>query len=448
MEARDVAGYETTIFTTAYDARTRRLGKTEGAASTIFRYDGGTNFQERNTSGQTITELVRAGGLGGGIGSILYSDKTMAPTPGEWEGFLYNAIGSTTLVTDSTGTPTQRNLYEAFGETVIQDGESENNRLRNTKERDASIGLDNDGFRYYDPSSGRYVQRDPIGYGDGLNVYAHVTNNPVNNVDPLGLETLSRGDSIAQARDNLRNRPMSAGQILFPTLHGGPNIPDGYSEFHQSAVLPMIEPGARAMEGAAKVAVVVADTVRPAPDDMWTGARAVYAGFGQGLSPKQRSILIGGGLLTAVFGALDVVDWVPDPSDGVQKAVREGVKATLESAGKQAANLAQNGTKAAPTPIVKEGIYEFPDQIAGDVPYVGQSANVPRRLDAHEAAGRYVPGTETTTEVLGGTTAREVAEHRKIQEHTGGVPARESPAVANKKDPIGPKRQHLLDDKK
>lgn len=92
----------------------------------------------------------------------------------------------------------------------------------------------------------------------------------------------------------------------------------------------------------------------------------------------------------------------------------------------------------------KEGIYEFPDLAAGGKPYVGQSSNIPARLKQHEKAGRLKPGTEKTTEVLGGKTAREVAEHGRIQEKTGGIPARFSPNVSNKKDPIGPARQHLL----
>lgn len=48
------------------------------------------------------------------------------------------------------------------------------------------------------------------------------------------------------------------------------------------------------------------------------------------------------------------------------------------------------------------------------------------------------------TKVLGGKTAREIAEHKRIQKITGGVPARLSDKVANKVDPIGPGRRHLL----
>lgn len=78
--------------------------------------------------------------------------------------------------------------------------------------------------------------------------------------------------------------------------------------------------------------------------------------------------------------------------------------------------------------------------------YVGQSSNIPKRLKVHEADGRLKRGTETIQEILGGKTAREIAEHRRIQEITGGVPARLSDEVANKIDPIGPNREHLLDE--
>jgi RHS repeat-associated protein len=125
---------------------------------------------------------VRGSGLGGGIGAILYSDRGALR-----EHFTYNAVGHTVALTDTLGTPTKTDLYEAFGNITSSTGASANNRLANTKERDASIGLDNHGFRYYDPEIGRYISRDPIGYGDGLNVYAYVHNNPINFYDPLGL---------------------------------------------------------------------------------------------------------------------------------------------------------------------------------------------------------------------------------------------------------------------
>jgi uncharacterized protein RhaS with RHS repeats len=40
--------------------------------------------------------------------------------------------------------------------------------------------------RYYDPATGRFVNRDPIGYNGGINLYAFAAGNPVNEQDPDG----------------------------------------------------------------------------------------------------------------------------------------------------------------------------------------------------------------------------------------------------------------------
>jgi RHS repeat-associated protein len=52
---------------------------------------------------------------------------------------------------------------------------------------DAVTGLFQNGWRDYDPTSGRYVQSDPIGLAGGISTYGYVGNNPYMRVDPLGL---------------------------------------------------------------------------------------------------------------------------------------------------------------------------------------------------------------------------------------------------------------------
>lgn len=42
--------------------------------------------------------------------------------------------------------------------------------------------------RYYDPETGRFISRDPIGQQDNINLYTYVGNNPVMFVDLMGLE--------------------------------------------------------------------------------------------------------------------------------------------------------------------------------------------------------------------------------------------------------------------
>ena len=56
---------------------------------------------------------------------------------------------------------------------------------------DQETGLHYNYFRYYDPSTGRYITSDPIGLAGGLNMYAYVGNNPLYWIDPLGLDRTS-----------------------------------------------------------------------------------------------------------------------------------------------------------------------------------------------------------------------------------------------------------------
>jgi RHS repeat-associated protein len=53
---------------------------------------------------------------------------------------------------------------------------------------DASTGRYYFRYRYYDPRSGRFISRDPVGYVDGMTLYAYSRNNPVNWLDPFGLD--------------------------------------------------------------------------------------------------------------------------------------------------------------------------------------------------------------------------------------------------------------------
>jgi len=55
------------------------------------------------------------------------------------------------------------------------------------REFDKDTGLYYYRARYYNPEIGRFLQTDPIGYGDGMNMYRYCGNNPISFLDPWGL---------------------------------------------------------------------------------------------------------------------------------------------------------------------------------------------------------------------------------------------------------------------
>jgi RHS repeat-associated protein len=110
------------------------------------------------------------------------------------EYFHTNHLGTTRFMSEPDGDPADAAVYTAFGELVS----GTNHRYGYdgaygyqahdfpAPEEGGPIPYLHVGARYYDPASGRFLQRDPIGIFGGLNVYAYCLNNPAIFVDPSG----------------------------------------------------------------------------------------------------------------------------------------------------------------------------------------------------------------------------------------------------------------------
>jgi RHS repeat-associated protein len=105
--------------------------------------------------------------------------------------FFSDHLGSSRIVTDSTGAVKEDSDFYPFGgERVVLDGLNNNYKFTG-KERDPESGLDNFVARYNSSNIGRFMSPDPLGGRivdpQTLNKYSYVRNNPLNLIDPTGM---------------------------------------------------------------------------------------------------------------------------------------------------------------------------------------------------------------------------------------------------------------------
>jgi RHS repeat-associated protein len=97
-------------------------------------------------------------------------------------------LGAPRAVTDEDQETVWQADYSPFGLIDIQTQTIALNLRLPGQYEDQETGTYYNYQRDYDPSTGRYLTSDPIGLKGGLNTYAYVGGNPINAIDPLGLD--------------------------------------------------------------------------------------------------------------------------------------------------------------------------------------------------------------------------------------------------------------------
>src|SRR5262249_8800436 len=127
--------------------------------------------------GSTVTANI----LSGGLDEVLLRTDSAGPRI-----FLVDAIGSTVALTDATAALQTQYTYDAFGKTSTS-GPSSSSSFQFTGREADPTGLYYYRARYYNPTLGRFISEDPIGFAGGdSNLYAYVSNDPTNTTDPTG----------------------------------------------------------------------------------------------------------------------------------------------------------------------------------------------------------------------------------------------------------------------
>ena len=186
-------------------------GSVESVAAREFRYAGARQrYLTRQLDPATLDPIPGSDVWSDYLGDSIYGDYTLDSgtatmtqryVPGEWQTdvqsattsfFHTNKLGTTRMLSDNLGTaiPDTSRLYTAFGVPVTEPiSPMTRYGYAGTwgyQEHD-DLSILHVGARYYTPSTGRFLQRDPIGIDGGLNVYEYVGNAPVSSVDPDGL---------------------------------------------------------------------------------------------------------------------------------------------------------------------------------------------------------------------------------------------------------------------
>jgi RHS repeat-associated protein len=188
----------TVIQSNAYDGLSRRITSSDGTDTVHYYYDQSWRAVEEYLNSDSTPNRRFLWGLRSRW-DLAKRERNDSGSLNEKRYVLYDAMDPVAIC-DEDGDIMQRFEYSPFGETTfLKDDFSPDatpadwNWLFHGEFRDRETGYYNYGYRYYNPTTGRWPSRDPIGEEGGLNLYGFVGNGGIKYFDILGLAAAPDG---------------------------------------------------------------------------------------------------------------------------------------------------------------------------------------------------------------------------------------------------------------
>ena len=171
-----------TAVTLTYDPVGRIQTKTSGGATETFLYAGSMLVGEYNSAGAILDRYVP--GPGQDEAALWYSGAgTVTP---QW--LHADQQGSTIAWSNGSGASLGTQAYDPYGQPSVWSGP----RYAYTGQlMIAEAQLYHYKARAYDPAIGRFLQTDAAGQASDINPYAYAGGDPVNGVDPSGMDAIT-----------------------------------------------------------------------------------------------------------------------------------------------------------------------------------------------------------------------------------------------------------------